>query len=279
MPYIEETIVAGRVIEINKYYSTRYKKKSMRGKNINKTKLSQEEVNDRQAEKKLRGEINANFGFGDAHIVCGYKEHLRPKSIEEMKLHLKYFLKELRKIYRRVKKELKYISVLEVGKKGALHIHMVINIPEGVSTREIYGAWIYGRVHVHPLDDSGNYTKLANYLVKQSKNYIRLQEIEGRLQKRRWNCSRNLVKPKVDKRIIKKKDRFNKVESIPRKYKGKCYIDKEYTREGIHEKTGYEFFSYMLVIDERRERWYHMNHMSKKEYSPGQDTKCRNTRS
>ena len=66
MPYIEEVCVAGKTIEVNKYYSYRHHSKGeKRGKKENPTSEAQKKVNQRKASKELRRLMNANFEDGD----------------------------------------------------------------------------------------------------------------------------------------------------------------------------------------------------------------------
>ena len=72
MPYVERVTKAGNTIEIERYFTSRYKKKGIsRGDKVKPTKEEQEKVNTRQAERKLRILINANYGYGDYHGLCG----------------------------------------------------------------------------------------------------------------------------------------------------------------------------------------------------------------
>lgn len=55
MPYVERVTKAGNTIEIERYFTSRYKKKGIsRGDKVKPTKEEQEKVNTRQAERKLR---------------------------------------------------------------------------------------------------------------------------------------------------------------------------------------------------------------------------------
>ena len=70
MPYVERVTKAGNTIEIERYFTSRYKKKGIsRGDKVKPTKEEQEKVNTRQAERKLRILINANYGYGDYHLA------------------------------------------------------------------------------------------------------------------------------------------------------------------------------------------------------------------
>lgn len=156
------------------------------------------------------------------------------------------FLKEMRKLYKSLGIPFKYIHVMEIGKKGALHHHLVINTPEGVSQRAITKAWKgRGRTHFNPLDDTGQYAKLAAYLIKQSDGMLKDPDA---LQGKRWNSSKNLRKPTViRKEPIKDRGWYNRVAKLPKKLADSYYLDGDSIQEGIHERTGYTFFSYTFV--------------------------------
>lgn len=64
------------------------------------------------------------------------------------------------------------------------------------------------RVKVFPLDDSGNYAELASYLIKYTGTHKK--GTDGALQGKRWNCSKNLVRPEPEYRIISDREYFKK---------------------------------------------------------------------
>lgn len=81
MPYIKSVTKAGNTMIIEKYYSSRWKKKGMeRGTNTNKTSAAQEKCNLRKAERKLTILLNANFEPGDWHLVIDYAPGNRPST-------------------------------------------------------------------------------------------------------------------------------------------------------------------------------------------------------
>jgi hypothetical protein len=130
MPYVKRTTKAGKTIEVEYYYTSRYNKRGgSRGYKVKPTREQQKKVNTRAAERKLRLLMNENFTYRDYHIVLDYiREKGKPeRTIEEMKKDIAVFLRELRKAYRAAGQELKYIHVMEIGKKGARHHHLVIN--------------------------------------------------------------------------------------------------------------------------------------------------------
>ena len=139
MPYIKSICKAGKTIEVAAYYTRRYKPKDgRRGKKERETTEKQQQINDRQLEKKLTRIINANFDGDSWYITLTYKTENRPKDAEELKRHIREFLKKLRKVYKQEGRELKYIETAEVGERGAMHIHILVN---DIDTRKIARLW------------------------------------------------------------------------------------------------------------------------------------------
>ena len=241
MPYVERVTKAGNTIEIERYFTSRYKKKGIsRGDKVKPTKEEQEKVNTRQAERKLRILINANYGYGDYHLVLDYirRKGEPDRTPEQMRQDIDVFLRECRKEYRKAGLEFKYIHVMEIGKKGARHHHLVVNkIDTEILQRCWYKAYEgHNRVKVFPLDDSGNYAELASYLIKYTGTHKK--GTDGALQGKRWNCSKNLVRPEPEYHIISDREYFKKE---PKAIKG-YYVDKNSVSMGVHspEYYGYE---------------------------------------
>ena len=252
MPYVERITRAGKTIEVERYFTSRYKKPGIkRGDKVKPTKEQQVKVTTRQAERKLRILMNANFGYGDYHVILDYirEKGKEPRSREQMREDIDIFLRELRKEYRSQGKELKYIHVMEIGEKGARYHHLVIN---QIDTKILQQCWYkayegHNRVKVFPLDDTGNYAKLASYFIKYTDKH-RTKE-DGALQGKRWNCSKNLVRPEPEIRIITERAWF---KAEPRAIKG-YYVDKDSVSKGIHSPDyyGYGYFRYTLVEIEK----------------------------
>ena len=211
------------------------------------TKEEQEKVNTRQAERKLRILINANYGYGDYHLVLDYirRKGEPDRTPEQMRQDIDVFLRECRKEYRKAGLEFKYIHVMEIGKKGARHHHLVVNkIDTEILQRCWYKAYEgHNRVKVFPLDDSGNYAELASYLIKYTGTHKK--GTDGALQGKRWNCSKNLVRPEPEYHIISDREYFKKE---PKAIKG-YYVDKNSVSMGVHspEYYGYGYLRYTLV--------------------------------
>ena len=113
---------------------------------------------------------------------------------EQMRQDIDVFLRECRKEYRKAGLEFKYIHVMEIGKKGARHHHLVVN------------------------------------------------KIDTEILQR---CSKNLVRPEPEYRIISDREYFKKE---PKAIKG-YYVDKNSVSMGVHspEYYGYGYLRYTLV--------------------------------
>lgn len=176
MPYWKRTVYAGKTVEEKKYYSRRHKPKERRIKREKETRKEQENVNIRKQVEQLRWKLNCNFQEGDIFATFSYKKEERPDSYEELIKHKNKLIRELKKEYEKKGKQFKYVYVLETGARGATHIHMVI---ENNDARSIKRCWDRGRVSIVPLDGTGQYGKLAAYLVKE-KGRKKMEEYGGK---------------------------------------------------------------------------------------------------
>ena len=240
MPYIKSVCEAGKTREICKYYTRRHSPKEERRRpKENKTTPKQQQVNDRQLARKLTRILNTNFDETSWYVTFSYKAEHRP-TIEKLKSDKRELLKQMRKVYKQCGQELKYIETAEVGQRGAAHIHMVIN---DIDVRKIKKLWKYGFVHHTPLEESGQYRRLAEYFIKY---FQKTRNTSEQIQKKAYNCSRNLIRPEPKKKIISS-NRFRKEIKVPEGW----YLDKGSVQEGI-TADGYEFMDYTLIQIHRR---------------------------
>lgn len=234
MPYIKKTVKAGLTMEVFKYHSARYQSQSgRRQKNRNKTPLSMAKVNQRNAENKLRWKINANFGAGDIYLTLTYTRANRPDA-ETAAAELRNYLRRLRRIYKTAGAELKYIAVTETGSRGGIHHHMVIN--SGIDTRLIAQLWTKGIAGIKYLDNTGEYGRLAGYLIKETSKTLH----DGRGRKLRYTCSRNLKEPEIKTERIK----ADTWTETPRAVKGYALTGE--VESGVIEATGYGYQHYTM---------------------------------
>lgn len=220
------------------YYTSKYNKKGgTREKNTNKTPEAQKKINSRNSARKLTRILNANFDGSSWYITLSYKKNLRPTDKKAFKCDVDKFLRNLRALYKREGKVLKYVWVPEMGERGAVHIHIVINNIEALKVKNL---WNKGWITLKPLDNDGQYRRLANYFIKYSDKAMKTEES---ISSRRYNASKNLIIPEPEKKVVMGRNAYNHTICVP---EGWC-IDKDSIVEAWHEVTGYMFFTYTLI--------------------------------
>lgn len=240
MGYFKTTVRAGATIEVTKSYTKRIGVKIKKDRE-KPTAEEMEKVNQMNAERTLRLKINANFGVDDPFITLTYRKDERPTP-KQAKKNIKKVIDSLRKEFKKLGADLKYINVTEYKNK-AIHHHLLINHIEGQDvSKMVRRLWKFGRPDFKYLDDTGQYKDLAAYLIKEtSKTY---KENDGG-HKQRYSCSRNLTMPTPKTEIIKKAQRW---AADPKPIKG-YYIDKDTVYNGIDPFTGNEAYNNMLEIE------------------------------
>jgi hypothetical protein len=252
--YVKKTYICGQVIEVEKVFSSKYKgKKTLRSPKMAKTEEAVRKVNERNAEKKLRRILNANFDTNSLHAVLTYRFEERPADGEQAMKDLKNFWRTLKRLCKKYGKELKYVAVAERSQRGVIHFHCIIDC--GLSLGEIQEAWGKGAVHATPLRSDGDYSRLASYLLKQSKETF--NDPERSIHKKRWCSSKNLVIVKPHTQVIKA-DSWRETPTAPKGY----YVLKDTIEAGISE-WGYPFQMYRCLKIEPLKRKEVERHESK----------------
>ena len=238
MAYFKTTVKAGATIEVTKSFTKRVGVKNKKDKEKPTTE-EMEKVNEKNAERTLRLKINANIGVDDLFTTLTYRKDERPTP-EQAKKNVKKLIDSLRKEFKKIGEELKYINVTEYKNK-AIHHHLIINHIEGQDVaRMVRRLWKFGRPDFKFLDDTGQYKDLAAYLIKEtSKTY---KENDGG-HKQRYSCSRNLIMPTPKTEIVKKAAKWL---PDPKPIKG-YYIDKDTVYNGVDPFTGREYQHYTMV--------------------------------
>ena len=159
MGYFKTTVKSGATIEVTKSYIKRIGVK-VKGDREKPTVEEMEKVNQMNAERTLRLKINANFGVDDPFITLTYRKNERPTP-KQAKKNIKKVIDSLRKEFRKVGAELKYINVTEYQNK-AIHHHLLINHIEGQDvSKMVRRLRKFGRPDFKYLYDNGQYNELA----------------------------------------------------------------------------------------------------------------------
>lgn len=230
---------AGITIEVIKCIPRGQRKGQMRGPK--KTPEEMRTANMRQAARKLARKINANFRPGDWHVTLTYRPSARPTP-EDAKKNMDKLIAVLRAEYRKHGFALKYIHATEYRNK-AIHHHLVVNnVNDGRHTTSDYirKAWKgRGNPKFVSLYDNGEYRQLADYLIKETEKTFRDGDSPV---KQRYSCSRNLIDPKPEVRMVSVKKGW---EMDPRPRPG-YYIDRDTLYNGT-DKLGYPYQRYVMI--------------------------------
>lgn len=232
--YATKEIESGVIKEIEIYPEfSRAELKANRVKKVSKE--AQNNLNDKNARKRLIRLINTNFTNGDLWITLTYLDEYLPASMEEALKNIKNYLRRVN--YRRKKLDLdkaKYIYITEYaeGKNGIrCHHHLIMD--GALSMEEVENLWKLGRRNnLRKLDmDEYGLTGVANYLAKDPKG------------NKRWCSSTNLKQPTIRKNHYK--FRKKKVQDMVRyrdtiktqmekMYPGHIFIDTEVRFNGYN---------------------------------------------
>lgn len=236
--YIEKKFYSGAVLEVEKTCSFKYKgKDTKRGPKMEKTPENMRKVNRRNAAKKLSRLINANFVENDMHMVWTYDPVNRAENPVEAGKDMQKAIRKLKREYKKIGLELKYVAVTEYGKRS-MHHHLVIN--SGLDVAAIQKIWGLGKIHVTLLDDSGDYERLAKYLLKQSDKTF--NDPEKSVWAKRWCAGRNLERPSKEERVVKS-DSWRERPVAPAGY----YLITDSISVGVSDVTGWPYQYYKCV--------------------------------
>ncbi len=212
---------------------------------VNKTPEEMAKQNAWIRARELRRIMELNFCGGDFHVILTCKPENRPDIKDALKV-IRKFRDKLRKAYKKQDWIFKYIITTELGERGAVHWHMIINNMSNDRTstsKLIHQLWDRGRPYFVPLDDNREYQKLAEYIIKETSERI----AEGKtLEKLSYMCSRNLIRP-VTKT---KKVRCRSWRKMPKAPKG-WELDIDSLVNGKNKFTGlpYQHYTIRKIFD------------------------------
>ena len=145
--------------------------------------------NQKMRVRDIRHLIRMNFTEDDYWITLTYKREERPPDIKSAKHEAELFRKRVKRLYDQAGVPMKWIQKTEIGKKGGVHHHLIMNRVDGLD-KVLAEKWKKGRAHFQLLYKDGDFVKLAEYVGKQ----------EGKVYD--YTRSRNLLRPKRKKETM-----------------------------------------------------------------------------
>lgn len=227
----EKRIRSGKMFEAEFYLISSNGRRYSRGSKKRVSRAVQKKLNDKNARKKLRRLIEANFrAEEDYYCTFTYTDAEMPETYAACKRDVNNFFKRIRRARKKAGlPDLRYIYVIE--KKKRFHIHLIIN--GGLKRKEIKKLWGKGDVKkVEELQEGANgFEAIAKYFYKEWNNGI----LPG--NRKRYTPSRNLKQPKepppkdgvFKMRYLEKlcKERIDDSDFWERRYKGNRFIGAE----------------------------------------------------
>ena len=230
-----------------------------------KSKAQIKRQNQKNKEIRLRRLIKANFREGDLWCCLKYPQGYRIP-LEEVVKDITKFRNMLRKSYRDRGSVLKYIYRLEIGERGGIHAHILVNRMWHTQTdivlqktweavlkrRKIPPKRASGLLDYKNIYDAGGYASLAEYIAKQpeaeTEEYKQLSLFAPvqRKQLLSVSTSRNLIRPEP---VVKEYGHWTMRKLLtegPKPRKG-YYIDKDSIVCGINPYTGMSYYKYTEV--------------------------------
>ena len=246
-------VVAGQTIFVK--VSLRKNNKPWGEKRVAKAKATPEQIeriNQKNSERVLAIIINHNFGRGDYHLVLTYSGEEPSKDFAKKKLDK--FKRDLLKLYRKKGSVLKWITATEY-ENARIHHHMICS--GGVDLKDIIDIWPHGFIRPTHLDKTGDYRRLASYLIKETSKTFRKP---GSVSRRRYNCSRSIVRPeaRVDRNV-------SATHLIDPKPVDGYYIDQDSIYRGENPVTGKPYLEYVMIslTEEPRIKAWNRGHKKK----------------
>lgn len=200
--YNKKIVISGGIVEVYSYSKKQIKREVREPKSANKSGGFDSADNDDTYKKKngyrrkrlLRRLVNANADELTKFFTLTFEDNV--KNLDFAYYELKKFKKRL-KYYLGKNKVFKYVVVVEFQKRGAVHFHMICNLPY-IKSKKLQQMWGNGFIKINKIDNVDN---VGSYMVKYMGKNFEDERFEGR---KRYNRSRNLKEPEevLDKKRV-----------------------------------------------------------------------------
>ncbi len=238
------TTVCGSTIFVTVRAKRERMTKEKRAEKKNPTSEKVQEINQRNSEKQLSMILNSNFENGDIHAVLTYKDE---PDVETAKKKLENFMRACQRYMKKLGKTFKAVSATEYEHKR-IHHHVICNIKDMSVINKL---WKSGFVKGSILDESGDYRVLAGYLIKETSKTFRNATA---FSKRRFNCTRSIVRPVTKKEEVSALALFDDPKAIK-----DYHVDQDSIYHGTNPFDEMPYIEYVMLANDasnpRVKRW------------------------
>lgn len=203
--------------------------------------------NQRNRENYMRRLIALNFNAGDYWTTLKYPAGTR-LSIDRVRKDIRNFIGKMKRRYKKIGDELKYIYRVEIGARGGIHIHFVINRIAGTDSM-ILESWNQGHVNLTIMYDDGGFKELAEYIVKNKEEVqeqLSLFDEADRKKLTTYTPSRNLIKPVPEVKEYSRRTVEKMIRDGIKPSEG-FYVDKNSVYSGFNPYTGMSYLCYTEI--------------------------------
>lgn len=240
----------GDILDVEEFHDGRYGAPGeKRLKKAKPTKEQMQKVNALNKARRCRQRMLEYLDIGDCMATWTYEVENRPPSMREAKQDFQKAMRRVRKEYKKRGYEVFCFKNIELGTKGAWHIHLVLN-EIGETASIIQRAWEKGGTWSIEIKNSKFYdedfTKLSSYMTKDERTTEEKEDgTEGkpRIKEASYSTSRNMPLPEP---------RVHKLVRYPREVKPKNGYYMATIHEGLNPVTGYKYRRYTMMRLEGR---------------------------
>jgi hypothetical protein len=174
--------------------------------------------------------------------------------MKAVKKDFEKFRRNLRNRYKKAGHPMKYIYTIEIGKRGGIHIHYLVNRIRGEPNTYdmICECWKHGHPNFKPIYEDGGYNALAEYMAKVPEEGDEWF-VDTDKDRYDFGTSRNLIRPTYERKEYKRRTVEKLIKEGPEASRG-FEIIKESIRMGENRYTGY---SYLYYTERRIKSWIH----------------------
>lgn len=189
--------------------------------------------------------IDSNFNNRASFLTLTVKDNITDRK-EFSNLFDKFITRMNYNFLNTKKRKLKYLAVLEMQKRGAWHIHMIIFDIGYLKHEKLSKVWGHGFVWINELSNLDNSSNAGRYISKYMEKAIG-QELLDSKGKKAYYSSHNLNKPFISKFLLYDKEELNELFNeynivYQNEYTAKTFISEELVDNHVIYKK-----LYMLV--------------------------------